>query len=284
MQYDIYTGLLKAFPLPKTGNNDVNLSCDCNHPKFDSLKSSYPIESIAGDGDDFSKAVNLLHWVSVHNWHKGDYSGSIASNALDLLNYSFNKDSSCGINCVGLATVLAECLLAVGVKARKVFIMPCSPYDGDNHVITHAYIREMKKWVMFDPTFNAYITDEKGEYMSLLELRYHLADQKPIFFNKEAKYNDSEWTEQSSKENTEYFAKNLFYFETSEISTFNNDAPGNRIITLCPKGFDPKQKQLSNIEYRMKKYKAENDPHMLKWKEDTEKEEYHYCSIIDFEQ
>ncbi|MCL2372202.1 MAG: transglutaminase-like domain-containing protein [Defluviitaleaceae bacterium] len=284
MQYDIYTGLLKAFPLPETVASDVNFVCNHGHPKFDTLRDSYPIEAIAGDGDDFSKAVNLLQWVSSNTWHKGDYNGSVGQNALDLLDYSFGKDISCGINCVGLAIVLAECLLAVGVKARKVFIMPCSPYDGDNHVVTHVYISEMNKWVMFDPTLNAYISNEKGEYLSLLELRNHLADQNPIFFNKGAKYNDNEWTEQSAKENTQYFAKNLFYFQTSEISTFNDDAPGNRNITLCPQGFDPKQKKLNNIDYRMKIYNAEDDPYMINWREWAEKEEYHYCSAVGFEQ
>jgi hypothetical protein len=126
-EYDIYTGLLKAFPLTIADKSDVNFSCKHDHPKFDTLKNTYPIETIAGDGDDFSKTVNLLQWVSAHNYHKGDYRGSIAQNALDLLNHSYNKDISCGINCVGLSTVLSECLLAIGIKARKIFIMPCSP-------------------------------------------------------------------------------------------------------------------------------------------------------------
>lgn len=86
-----------------------------------------------------------------------------------------------------------------------------------------------------------------------------MANQKPVFFNKEAQYNDEIWTEKSANENIEYFAKNLFYFQASEISTFGDGnaigegiAPMNRCITLCPEGYDPKQIRLSNIGYRIK--------------------------------
>lgn len=287
MSYDIYTGLLKAFNLPKAEKKDIQFSYDNNHPKFSLLKSKYLIEDIAGYGDDFSKAKNLLHWVSGHTYHKGDYASGIAQNSLGLLNYAYDKGSSCGINCVALATILSECLLAIGLKARKVFIMPCSPYDGDNHVVAHVYIKDMKKWVMLDPTFNTYVTNEQGECLSLIDLRNHLANQKPIFFNKEAKYNDDIWTTESAKENTEYLAKNLFYFQTLEMSTFGSDNlgisddPGNRFISLCPQGYNPKQIRLTNIEYRIKKYG--DNPSIQKWMERSKQEEYCYCSSDDFE-
>ena len=283
MSYDIYTGLLKAFALPTEKNGEINFSCDTNHPKFNTLKSDYSIETIAGTGDDFSRAVNLLHWVSCHIYHKGDYAGRIAQNSLDLLNYSFDKDSSSGINCVGLSTVLSECLLAIGLMARKVFIMPCSPFDGDNHVVVHVYIKKLNKWVMLDPTLNAYIKNEQGECLGLLELRDYLANQIPLFFNDEAKYNDDEWTAESAKENVEYFAKNLFYFQASEISSFDNsEIPNNRFITLCPQGYDPKQVRLANIEYRIRKYG--DNPNMQGWMENSKKEKYIYCSTTDFEE
>lgn len=281
MSYDIYTGLLKAFRLCDEVKEDVHFSYDNNHPNFKELKNKYPIEDIAGKGDDFTKSKNLLYWVSSHMYHKGDYSGSIGCNSLDLLNYSYDKGNSCGINCVGLATILTECLLAIGLKARKVFIMPCSPYDGDNHVVTQVYIKDLNKWVMLDPTLNAYFINEHGVCLSLLELRGHLADQKAVFFNKEAKYNDEAWIEQSVLENIEYFAKNLFCFHTSEISTFDNVLE-SRFITLCPQGYNPKQIRLSNIEYRIKKYG--DNPHMQKWMEGAKQEEYCYCSSSDFEE
>ncbi|MCL2406091.1 MAG: hypothetical protein FWC92_11190 [Defluviitaleaceae bacterium] len=286
-QYDIYTGLLKAFPLPTKKQDTVNFTYDFKHPKFDLLKNKYPIVDIAGSGNDFSKATNLLNWVSSNIYHMGNYSGSIPSNAIDYLDHAHEKDASHGINCVGLSTILSECLLSIGIKAQKVFIMPCSPYDGDNHVVAQAYIKELGKWVMFDPTLNAYFTNEKGMYLSLLELRSHLCDQLPVFFNKEAKYNNEDWTSESARSNIEYFAKNLFYFQMSEVNTFNegDDSTGtsqNRFISLCPHGFNPKQIRISNVEYRKKLYGEQ--PWMKDAIEYENNSKYVFCSTVDFEQ
>ena len=285
-QYDIYTGLLKAFPLPDEKQDAVNFSYVFEHPKFDLLKNKYPIVEVAGHGNDFSKAVNLLHWVSNNIYHMGNYMGSIPANAIDYLDHAFNKDALHGINCVGLSTVLSECLLSIGIKARKVFIMPCSPYDGDNHVVVQAYIKEMGKWIMFDPTLNAYLNNEKGEYLSLLELRSHLADQASVFFNKEAKYNDDIWTEESAKSNIEYLAKNLFYFQMPEINTFNEgndpiDAQQSRLFALCPQGFCPGRIFLSNVEYRKRLYGEQ--PWMKDAIEHASTFKYYFCSTSDFE-
>jgi hypothetical protein len=288
MNYDIYSGLLKAFPLPTAEKEDIHFTYDNDHPKFDLLRSSYPIKTIAGNGGDFSRAVNLLHWVSEHIYHKGNYNGTIPHNSIDLLEFAYDKGDTCGINCVALATILSECLLAVGLKARRVFLMPCSPYDGDNHVVTHVYIRETDKWVMLDPTLNAYFSNEQGEYLSLLDLRQYLSNQEPVFFNEEAQYNDDTWTADSEKENIEYFAKNLFYFHTYEKSSFSEgnaigegNAPENRIIILSPQGYDVKQMRLSNIEYRIKKHG--DDPRAQSWIERVKQDNYNFCSTIDFE-
>ena len=209
MSYDVYTGLLKAFPLRTEGDAEIHFSYDNDNFQYINLKNDYQIESIAGDGDDFSKAVKLLHWVSNYIYHKGDYDGTMAHNTLSLLDYAYDKGKSYGINCVALATILSDCLLSLGLKARRVFIMPCSPYDGDNHVVTHVYCREMNKWVMFDPTYNAYFSDEQGKYLSLLELRNYLADQELVFLNSEAKYNDEMLTTEMIKECYRILCKKL---------------------------------------------------------------------------
>lgn len=288
MSYDIYTGLLKAFSLPTTEKTHIHFTYDNENPQFVQLRSKYMIETIAGNGGDFSKAINLLHWISGHIYHKEDYDGRIAYNSLSLLNYAYDKGNLCGINCVALATILSECLLAIGLKARRVFLMPCSPYDGDNHVVTHVYIREMGKWVMLDPTLDAYVTNEACEYLSLLELRDYLANQKPVFYNTEANYNGDKLNAESTEFWIEYLAKNLFYFKISEKSTFGDgndiddgNTSKNGSIILSPHGYDPKQINLSNIEYRIKMYG--DSPCAQSWLEKTKQEKYNYCSSIDFE-
>lgn len=281
MSYDVYTGLLKMFPFPAILDTDTCFMEDNNHPQFDELRNKYKIESVAGNTDDLSKAINLLNWVSEHSFHKGNYEGIIADNSLDLLDYAYDKGPDYGINCVSLAKILTESLLAVGLKARQVFIMPCSPYDDDNHVITQVYIKQISQWVMLDPTLNAYFTNGDGEYLGLLDLRNHLANQETVFLNKDAKYNGGYLTDGNASENIEYFAKNLFYFQISETSTFGTpDDPLNRYRLLSPVDFDIRTRQLSNIEYRVKKYG--DSAWVQKWLQDIKNETYYYCSAADF--
>lgn len=286
MSYDIYTGLLKAFPLSEEGNAQIRFAYDCSNAEFDRLKRAYQLEAVAGAGTDFEKAVRLLEWVSGHLYYKGNFNADIPYNALMLLEYAYDKGAACGISCVALATVLSGCLLAVGLKARRVLIMPCSPYDGDSHAVVQVFIGEMNKWVMLDPTYSAYLTNDRKEPLSLLELRACLAAQKPVFFSAEAGYNGAEWTKADEKSGIEYFAKNLFYMQTAEISTFQESdstgcTAGNRIVTLSPNGYDVRQARLNNIAYRVKQY---GDFRQAKeWAERVEKERCIYGSARDFE-
>ena len=251
--YDVFTGLLKVFPLP---SESLDGSISFDHSRFGLLKEKYPIDEVAGGGDDFAKAKNLLYWVSAHVTHKGDYRGDIAKDALSLLDYAYDKGAAQGINCVCLATILTDCLLSIGIKARTVYIMPCSPYDFDNHCVTHAYIESMGKWVMLDPTLSAYFMNEEGLSLSLFELREHLANQEAVVFNDKVKYNDEGWNDDIAKEFIEYFAKNLFYFQTYD---------GDSLIMLSPQGFDPNKAIKYNNKYRAK-FQRDN-PRLKEWGE-----------------
>lgn len=108
-----------------------------------------------------------------------------------------------------------------------------------------------------------------------------------VLFSKEVKYNDDEWTEDNAKFGIEHFAKNLFYFQTSEISDFaDTDSTGmtnntNQLITICPANYDAKQIRLSNIEYRIKQH---GDFRQAKeWIEHVKNEKYNYCAYESFE-
>jgi len=282
MSYDIFTGLLKSFPLPKCSATSVNFLYDIKHKKFNELRTHYPISDVAGNGSDIEKAVNLLNWVSANMYHYGQFNNSIELNSLDLLKYSFQNGNEKGINCVGLATILTECLLAVGMKARTVFILPCSPYDCDNHCVTHVYINNLDKWIMLDPTLNTAMKNEAGEYLSLLEIREHLANQQQIDFSEDANYNNMPWTAETTQENMRYFAKNVFYFTTYEMSSFGAETINSRNLIFAPLNYDVKQSEINNIKYRIKLYG--DNPNMQTWLENTRySDDRHYCSTNDFE-
>lgn len=247
-----------------------------NHSMFIQLEEKYGLLEIAGNKNTLSKAINLLEWLSTNTYHNGSSTVKISDNALDLLNYSFNNGESCGMNCRALSITLAECCLTIGLKARAVYIMPFSPYDGDNHVVCEVWISELNKWIMLDPTYGSYVMDVDGNILNTYEVRTVLANQEDITFSKEINYNGN--FNQNADEIKEYYAKNLFYFSCLEIHTYNSQKlENNRHIFFVPTGYDVKKSILVNIDYRIRK---SGDGGWLKdHRKLTEERNFLYCPI-----
>jgi hypothetical protein len=130
--------------------------------------------------------------------------------------------------------------------------MPISPYDADNHVVTHAYIAGLDKWIMLDPTWRAYFKDADGNILDVVALRGFFADGREVFLNDEFSYNGANLI--TDNERVQYYkwylTKNLFYFDIYEISGFGRENYG-RNLELCPVGFNLFEAQMYGLEYRI---------------------------------
>ena len=284
MNFDKNTGILKMlddFNRPATYK--ANFTYEHNHPKLIELADSYNLKQIAGGGDDLSKILNLLHWLSANTFHSPDYPGGIPFNALDLLEYTFNKGIESGVNCQCLATILTECYLSIGLKARTTYIMPFNPYDSDNHVVTIVFSEQFNKWIMVDPSYSAYMKNENDLILSPWEAREALANQWLIKINPEYNYNGSTTVEPPDAY-IEYIAKDIFFFFCGEKSTFLANpfepAAAGKLLTLAPLGFDVKKYMIENVKWRIRQY-GENEG-ILNWLRETEKMEINYISFADF--
>ena len=166
--------------------------------------------------------------------------------ALALFEYAFDTEN--GINCAALSTALTECLLAVGIKARAVFIHPFSPYDCDNHVVCEAWSKERKKWMMLDPTYGSGVFYE-GVPLSIAETRKHLADRKEISFSETIHYNGELVTD--LQDVREYYAKDLFWMMLTGVQGSQKDFSKMVLAYyFAPEGFDVKKHMAANIQYR----------------------------------
>ncbi|MHA7965995.1 transglutaminase-like domain-containing protein [Paenibacillus sp. CAU 1782] len=238
------------------------------------LSESYKLKEIAGTGADFQKAINMLNWISCHVHHYGNYDNHVSNSAMELLDYAFGKGESYGINCRALSLALTECLLAVGIKARTVYIMPFSPYDFDNHVVCEAWISEINKWVMLDPTYNLYVAFNDIP-LNLYELRRALANQEDVVYINGANHNG---TPINVDEIASYFAKDLFRFMITDIQGTNSEhMDTQRTINITPCGFDVKQNTLANIDYRIKKW-GDNE-NLQQWRKESESDELIYKGL-----
>jgi hypothetical protein len=249
MSYDIYTGLLKMFNEFQENTQNLNLSYDFNNKNLQELKIKYSLDEKAGNGDDLSKVINLLNWVSENIYNGGNYNYEKPENAMNLLDDFLQKGKDYGINCRALSRTLTGCLLSIGIKARTLFIMPASPYDYDNHVVTHAYIKESKQWILLDPTYNTYLMDKDKNILDVFEIRNLLANQEYIIFSDGFNLNGDKCDIDEVKT---YYAKNLFYLKTDIVSRFNE--VDDRRITVCvaPKNYNVNKWNIYNLEYRIR--------------------------------
>ena len=161
---------------------------DKNHSDLIKLRKEHKLDSIAGNGDEMSKILNLMYWL--HNLvpHDGSSSNPSPLNALNILKVC--KEQNRGVNCRMLATVLNECYLAMGIKSRFVTCMPKDSVFNDCHVINAVYSNDLDKWVWIDPSFAAYVKDENGNFLGIQEVRERLVDGRPLVLNEDANWNN----------------------------------------------------------------------------------------------
>ena len=247
----IYAGILFNAPTFEEGK-DIQIKYEFNCPEFIKLKEQYHLEQIAGKGSDFKRALRLCRYLAPRLKHKSDYDNHIECNSLSLLEYCFEKEDV-GINCLNKAKILEECLLALGIYARRVGQMPCSPYDGDNHVVVEIYDRKLQKWIGLDPTYGSYFSNGK-EPLSLLEFRKGLGESQPVstVLNRQNPTHIEKLQQRNIGDNW-YYAKNSFYFTFDSISTFGEIEDMTSLFVI-PKGFDLRRNYIKNLEYREQCY------------------------------
>lgn len=218
-------------------------------PEYEMLKEAYHFSNFVGERD-FDKAFNLLAWVNRHFRHTGNYDNSDRQDALTLLKLAF--DSGYGINCLAMSIVLCECLLAVNVKARVMYMMPKEPNDSDNHVVVEAFISELNKWVMLDPTYGSYCLDADGNILNLYEMRNCIAEGKEYHFSNTINYNGQ--TVDDLDDVKIYYAKNLFFFRCKSVQGYGRHIECGDILELAPKGFDVHGRMVENLLFRINTY------------------------------
>lgn len=208
-----------------------------DNPNLVILRKTFNLDSIAGKGNEVSKVINMLYWI--HNLvpHDGNHGNPTVKNALSMI--AVCKQEKRGLNCRGLATVLNECYLSMGIKSRFVTCLPKDSLNIDNdcHVINMVYINSLKKWIWIDPTFCAYVMDEKGQLLGLQEVRERLINDKTLIINPDANWN------RLNSESKEYYlnyymAKNLYRLECATSSEYDIETriPGKALnyVELLP--------------------------------------------------
>ena len=244
---NIYSGILYNYRVFDRGQEcEINYDFSC--PEYKELLEKYGIEEIAGKGTDFQRAKRLLVYLAPRLKHESNYDNHIECNSLKLLEYSLDNKEH-GINCLNKSKILAECCLALGIYARRVIIMPFSPYDFDNHVVTEIYDRKRQKWIMLDPTTNGYFVNEKKEPLSMFEIREHFANRDFVtYVNAPKPIKDVNKAKEKYTNQNVYIMKNSFYFILESYNGFGGDS---KRLYFAPAGYSILNNRIANIQYRL---------------------------------
>ncbi len=265
LEQERLAGILKMYEVFEEGENP-EIQYEHDAEGLVELKQKYPIETIAGTGTTQEKVLNILLWIARTVMHTDTSDDSVEQQALALLDYAYDKSDK-GVNCESLSTILVECLLSIGIKGRVVFLMPFSPYDCDNHVVAEAFIPEEDKWIMIDPTYNAFFTSAEGNILSVMELRECFADRISVQINDELFYNDRDIEQEQLKEIYEgYMLKNLFYFKCYRRNGFYSER-GRDFLYIYPKDYNLLRGLTLNQQFKKEQFK--DDPKRLAWLEQS---------------
>ena len=252
---NIYSGILfhnQEFDGENT--EDIIYEFDCS--EFEELRNKYDLVKIAGIGRDFARAKRLLHYLAPRLTHSSWYDNHIECNALRLLEYSLNNPEQ-GINCLNKSKIFVECCLALGIYARRVSIMPFSPYDFDNHVVAEIYDRTLDKWIMLDPTTDGYFIDETKTPLSLFEIRSKFANAEFVtYVSSTSSLKDIEKLRAKYSDVNVYICKNLFYFKIEKHSTFGEKY---EYLYVVPSHYSIKETKQANYKYRIANLPAEHE-------------------------
>jgi len=169
------------------------------------LREKYNLDSVAGNGDEISKIINLMGWVhkTVRHSNETNPTDRHADAMIELC-----KKENRGGNCRILATILNETYLAMGFRSHFVTCQPLSKTDPDCHVINCVFSKTLNKWIWMDPTFDTWVKDENGNYLNIEEVRERLVKVLPVKPSPGINWNGKKHDGEEYLHH--YMAKNLF--------------------------------------------------------------------------
>ena len=200
------------------------------------LRAQYELDRVAGSGDDLARVVHLLHWVHGRVRHDGNRGNPLPLNALHLLDVSAREGAVC--NCRGLGTLLNEVYLAMGYRSRLLTCLPADLKDSDCHVVTQVWLPRESRWVMMDPTYDAWFADRRGRVLGPEEVRAAMIRGDSLRVPEGINWNGQRDTRTHY---LNYMTKNLFRFSSPLVSAFGYEfsAPRAWEVYLEPSGYRP---------------------------------------------
>ena len=251
------------------GTGELTVSYALQAPEYRLLRERYPDAGWEIEAP-LQKALFMLSWVHRQVRYAGDYDNADPQDALTLLAVGAGRKK--GLNCLAMSVILCECLLAAGIRARVMDMMPLDDRDMDNHVVVEAYLPGAGGWVMLDPTYGCTCAGEAGNLLNLMQLRERVAEDRPFFFPADIRYNGEKVEDLDDVRH--YYAKNLFFLRCRQRQGYGEHREYRQMLEIAPEGLDVRRRMADNLQFRMEAFGA--FPLLQAWKDFEERQESRY--------
>jgi hypothetical protein len=222
------------------------------------LYDTYDLETIAGQGSETDRIINLTGWVFQLTGHANNPEIPKELNAFNLIHLA--KDEHMLINCYMKTIILNEVFLSMGFPSRWTHLFPHSHEEDESHFVTSVYSLTLGKWILMDPDFGVYVTDEKANILGVAEIRSRLISGEPLVVkNLDTSQSVLARSWASLRDYIEgadylwYLRKNIFKIQCPQVSMFNQRSMPDKVyFELLPDGYREELLQTSQMTRRGK--------------------------------
>ena len=222
------------------------------------LRDRYDLETIAGQVSETDQIINLTRWVSQLTGHADNPDIPKELNAFNVIRLA--NDEHMLINCHMKTVILNEVFLAMGFCSRSTHLFPHSREEEESHYITSVYSRTLGKWILMDPDFGVYVTDEKSNILGVAEIRSRLIAGEPLVvqdLDTSQSVLAQAWASVSGYidggDYLWYLNKNIFKIQSRQVSLFNQRSMPDKVyFEVIPDGYREELLQASRLTKRGK--------------------------------
>jgi hypothetical protein len=217
---------------------------DSSESNLKRLRVTYKLDSIAGNCSETGQIINLMTWVFSLIGHANNPDLPKELNAYNLINLA--QVEKMEISCYMKTLILNEVYLSMGFKSRRTHLLPHTGEEKESHYITSVYSNTFGKWILMDPDFGVYVTDEIGNILGISEIRKKLIKDEPMVVvnintvkSKSELLWDNIFEMITGADYLWFLSDFIFKIRCPQNSTFNQDTgfPQNTFFELLPDNY-----------------------------------------------
>ena len=240
-RYEERVKLLREAGQYKPDTTDYEINYVPYPERAEEIMEYFQLDTLyAADASTWEKSLAIGKFVAFNIPHDNQKEYPKYVNAIGLWEYT--KNVAPAFNCRLHSILTFELLTAAGIKARYITCLPYDRNDNDCHVVNEVWLPEIGKWVMLDTDMQSFVTDTKGNVLSLAEIRRHFIDGDKLVV-----YHEFENASSKMSYYHAYMAKNTYWFccwgdlgfYQEDYTTYPESALRRKYYALIPEGFEP---------------------------------------------